>query len=54
MRTLNCVAVVLSFFLLGCGDSGVIPEGPDAKPASIELTPDEQAVEMELNKPSQG
>jgi hypothetical protein len=40
--------MLFSLFILGCGGTpAMIPEGPDTR---AELTPEEEAVEQELNQ----
>ena len=50
MRILISATMLFSLFLLsGCGGSSdMVPEGPENKSSTAEMTPEETATEMEL------
>lgn len=53
MRILLSSTVLLSLLLFsGCGGDDMVPEGPENKSSTAELTPEEAAVEMELQNAS--
>lgn len=53
MRILISTTMLLSLVLLsGCGGDGMVPEGPETKSSTAELTPEETATEMALQNAS--
>lgn len=49
MRILISATMLFSLlFLPGCGGDDIVPEGPETKSSTAEMTPEETAAEMEL------
>jgi hypothetical protein len=54
MRILLSVMMLFCLFLIGCGGTpDMVPEGPETESSTAELSPEEEATEMELQNASE-